>query len=305
MHPDQSPSTRRLPRALLRAALGCVSLGAVLFGLVGPSHAATNQTLGTVAGLKYVRADSTLPQTVGTRTGDYINAYCGSDWTATGGGVALAGDPGVSFVSNTDVDDYGVYGGGWHALQPDRKLSVYGICSKSPAVTTDQRFADFPSPPSAVGFTAGCASGHVLGGGVDTPYLHAHVSVTVPADGPDADKVPDDGWRGAGALIDVPNSPILLINYACTTGPQPAYRSTTTTVPPDSQRTLKIACTSAQHVSGGGASVTGPADQAHLAVSRPFDGVDADQVPDDGWLATVSNDGTAPQTARVSAVCVG
>jgi hypothetical protein len=50
--------------------------------------------------------------------------------------------------------------------------------------------------------------------------------------------------------------------------------------------------------------MTGPADESHLAVSRPFDSADADQVPDDGWLATVSNDGVDFPTARVSAVCV-
>ncbi|MFL5893287.1 MAG: hypothetical protein ACJ75I_11165 [Solirubrobacterales bacterium] len=297
--------SRRLPRALTRAVLTCATSAALLLGLVGSSQAATTQNLGTLGGLKYVRADSTLPETVGTRTGDYINAYCGSDWTATGGGAALAGDPSVSFVSGSDVGKYGVYGGGWHALQPDRKLSVYGICSKSPAVSTDKRYADFPFPPSTIGFTTGCAAGHVLGGGVETPYLDAHVGLTVPADGPDADKTPDDGWRGSGALLDVANSPILLIHYACTTGPQPTYRASTTQVPHSDQRTLKVTCQAPQHVSGGGASVSGPADEFHLAASRPFDGVDADQVPDDGWLATVSNDGTAPQTARVSAVCVG
>jgi hypothetical protein len=169
MNSSRFPSMTRLPRALARAVLACATVGAFALGVAGPSQAATTQTLGTVGGLKYVRADGTLPQTVGTRTGDFVQAYCGSVWTATGAGVAVGGDPSVSFLSATDVGKYGVYGGGWHALQPDQKLSVYGICAKTATVTADTRYANFPTPPSSVGFTTGCAAGHVLGGGVEGP----------------------------------------------------------------------------------------------------------------------------------------
>jgi hypothetical protein len=58
-------------------------------------------------------------------------------------------------------------------------------------------------------------------------------------------------------------------------------------------------------VTGGGAYVSGPADTAHMAVSRPIDGGDGDRVPDDGWEATVSSDGALPQTATVHAICIG
>src|SRR3954452_13939509 len=90
--------SRRLPRALTLAVQTCATSAALLLGLVGSSQAASTQDLATLGGLKYVRRDSTLAVSVGTRPGDYINAHCGSDWTPPGGGAALAGDPSVSFV---------------------------------------------------------------------------------------------------------------------------------------------------------------------------------------------------------------
>ena len=307
MHPDtdRRTVTRPLTRTLRRTALACASATLLFLGLAGSSQAATTVNLGAAGGLKYVRADGTMPQTVGTRTGDYLQAYCGNAWTATGGGVALAGDPRASYVSATDVAKYGVWGGGWHAVQPDRRLSVYGICSKSPAVTTDTRYDDFTAAPSTLAFSPACAAGHVLGAGVEGPYLDSHVTNTTPIDGSDTDHVPDDGWRGSDALIGNVSTPIMLIHYACGTGPQPAYRAAKVSVPAGYQTTLKAKCASGEHVSGGGVSVAGPTDGAHAAVSRPVDSTgDADKVPDDGWLATVSNDGAVSRTAKVTAICV-
>jgi hypothetical protein len=43
----------------------------------------------------------------------------------------------------------------------------------------------------------------------------------------------------------------------------------------------------------------------HTSASRPIDGPDADHIPDDGWLATVSNDSGSAETAKVMAICVG
>jgi len=305
MHSDRNPFTSHRLGRLLRTAIACASVTAVGLGVVNSSHAATNVPMGTAGGLKYVRADGTAPQTVGTRTGDYMQAYCGNEWVSTGGGVAVNGDPRYSFVSASNVGNDGVFGGGWHALQPDRRVSVYAICSKSPSVSIQKRYANFAPAPSTVGFTTGCPTGHVLGGGVETPYPVAHVTTTMPVDGPDADKTPNDAWRGSGALLDDHTPELLLINIACSTGPQPAYRAAKVQVAAGEQHTLKVRCADRQHVSGGGIAVNGPADESHFAVSRPFDGPDADKVPDDGWLATVSNDGAAARTARGMAICLG
>ncbi len=305
MHSHRHTAARLLTGALGRAVLTCGTAAVMFMGFAGSSQAATTVPLGSAGGLKYVRADGTLPQTAGTRTGDYVQAYCGLAWTATGGGVAVAGNPIASFVSGTDVSKYGVWGGGWHALQPQRRLSVYGICSKSSAVTTDTRYANFPAAPSAAAFAPACAAGHVLGAGVEGPYLDSHVTSTTPIDGSDADHVPDDGWRGSDALLASPGTAIMLIHYSCAVGPQPAYRAAKASVLPGEQSTIKAQCPNAQHVAGGGVSLNGSVDGAHIAVSRPVDSAaDADKVPDDGWLATVSNDGGTARTARVTAICV-
>lgn len=305
MNSSRFPHAIRLPRVLARAVLACMTVGAFALSLAGASQAATTQTLGTVGGLKYVRANGTLPQTVATRTGDFVQAYCGSVWTATGGGVAVGGDAPDSFVSALDVGKYGVYGGAWHALQPDRNMSVYGICAKTASVTADTRYTNFPAPPSTAGFQVGCAAGHVLGGGVEGPYLDSHVGASVPVDGSDADKVPDDGWRGSSAVL-TGSSPLMLIHYVCAMGPTPAYRTVKTQVPGGYQRTLKVGCKGSQHVTGGGTIISGPVSDSHVTVSRPIDGPDADHVPDDGWLASVSHDSGSPiVTAKLAAVCIG
>ena len=44
-----------------------------------------------------------------------------------------------------------------------------------------------------------------------------------------------------------------------------------------------------EHVVGGGARVSGPADRSRLATSAPVDGTDADNIPDDGWTTNVYN----------------
>ena len=48
-------------------------------------------------------------------------------------------------------------------------------------------------------------------------------------------------------------------------------------------------CASNEHVVGGGARVSGPADRSRLVTSAPVDGSDADKVPDDGWTTNVYN----------------
>lgn len=297
------PINTRFAGPVRRVALVGALAGGLLLALAGSSEAAT-ETLGKAGGLKYVRAEATVPATVGTRAGGFAVADCGAAWTATGGGAALVGDAGVSFLSEIRLVDHLVEAGAWHAVQPERMLSAYGICSRRAAVANDVHTGNFAPAPSTLGFGFSCAEGHVLGGGVEgSPSLDSHVSSAVPIDGPDPDSVPDDGWRGSGALLEGTNGE-LYVYQACATGPRPAYRSAKAQVAPIDQRTVTVRCKRDEHVSGGGAYVSGPADDTHMAASRPIDGGDLDQVPDDGWRATVSNDGAVFQTAAVKAICV-
>ncbi len=209
----------------------------------------------------------------------------------------------ASFLSQVGVGGREVDGGAWHALQPERQLSVYGICSKSKAVKSSAHIENFAPAPSTLGAAVSCAAGHVLGGGAFAPISDSYFDTTISTDGPDADSIPDDGWRTLDALLDG-SSALLIVYDVCRTGPAPKYRGETAQVASGDQRTLRARCNGG-HVTGGGVSVTGPADEAHIAVSRPIDGGDRGRVPDDGWQATVFNDGSVTKTATVRAICTG
>jgi len=55
---------------------------------------------------------------------------------------------------------------------------------------------------------------------------------------------------------------------------------------------------------GGGAMVSGASSEARLVVSAPYDGPDADTVPDDGWRTTVYNISGADKNVRTFAICL-
>jgi hypothetical protein len=293
----------RLPGPLARGAFACALAGALLLALAASSHAATT-TLGQEGGLKYVRAQTTVAATGATRAGAYTEVRCGRrPWKTTGGGAALSGDAGASFLSQIQTGSRATTGAAWHALQPQRKLSVYGICSKSKAVSWAGQLQTFPPAPSTLGASITCAEVHVLGGGVFANHEDSYINTTMPMDAGDPDSSPDDGWRAFDALLAGTSAPMIVYDI-CRTGPPPVYRSASRQLDPGEALTLRARC-NAGHVTGGGAYVSGLADDAHMAVSRPIDGGDRGRVPDDGWEATVSNDSAAPETATVHAICIG
>lgn len=294
-------STSRLTRPAARTGLAWVLTGVLFLALAASSPAAT-VTLGKAGELKYVQAQTSVPATASTRASAHAEARCGAPmWKATGGGAALPGDVAASFLSQVGVGGREVDGGAWHVLQPERQLSVYGICSKSKAVKSSAHIENFLPAPSTLGASVSCAAGHVLGGGAVAPISDSYFDTTISTDGPDADSIPDDGWRTLDTLLDGGGA-LLIVQDVCRTGPAPKYRGETEQVASGDQRTLRARCNGG-HVMGGGVSVTGPADEAHIAVSRPIDGGDADLVPDDGWQATVFNDGPVTETAAVRAIC--
>jgi len=65
-----------------------------------------------------------------------------------------------------------------------------------------------------------------------------------------------------------------------------------------------IECPNRKSVVGGGPDVSGPASQAHVAVTAPFDSDDKGKTPDDGWTIKVGNPTMAEMDVVVYAVCV-
>jgi hypothetical protein len=83
----------------------------------------------------------------------------------------------------------------------------------------------------------------------------------------------------------------------------PRYVSASTTV--GSQVDHRVACPSGTRVTAGGVHIDGAGTDAHLslAASLPWDGPDADTVPDDGWLGIANDEGNVPRKMTVFAIC--
>jgi hypothetical protein len=154
-----------------------------------------------------------------------------------------------------------------------------------------------------------CPTGaKVIGGGVGiTGDSHKQeVATTQPFDGADADTLPDDGWLGR-ANNGLNKRVFMTVEALCSRSGSYTYvHSTRTKVPNNAQVEVSIGCPSRTHVTGGGVDVTGTNDGVEVADSFPFDGSDADTLPDDGWRADANNDGSgAPQKMQTFAICRG
>jgi hypothetical protein len=134
---------------------------------------------------------------------------------------------------------------------------------------------------------AACPKGkHVAGGGFviaspNSPGTYP-VNDSFPVDRGDGDRRPDDGWRVTGT--DYPAEVVADSEAMCTDGDY-RYRAKSKPVDPGYPPGVKASCGGKHwHVVGGGASLTGTADN-QLTSNGPFDGGDADKAPDDGWKA--------------------
>jgi hypothetical protein len=287
-----------------RAALLCAVVGTGLYVAAAPSSA-TATTLGKVGGLKYVEADAPLagaPNT--TRTTTTATARCGRERTATAAGGSITGSAVASALSKLEPDSHAALGAGWHVLQPDATLQIFAVCAKKQTISPNVDIQTFPTAPSDLGLTSECAEGHVVGGGVyaNTSTDATFINTTMPVDAGDAGAAPDDGWRAFQHLFNG-TGVSMVVHAKCRKGPTPAYRTLSAPVPAHQPVTLTIHCNGG-HVIGGGALISGPAGDAHIAASMPIDLQDADSVPDDGWRETVSNDSSNDLTTTVHAICV-
>ncbi len=66
---------------------------------------------------------------------------------------------------------------------------------------------------------------------------------------------------------------------------------------------VKARCSRTEHVSGGGAFVTGDSSEAFVNSSFPIDGHDSDGKPDDGWRVRVQNRAGLGKEVTAYAIC--
>jgi hypothetical protein len=147
-------------------------------------------------------------------------------------------------------------------------------------------------------FAASCpAATHVLGGGqyVFAADRDAIVHSSAPFDGPDADNVPDDGWRSRVDSFNGAQNTVT--EYAICTTKEPAYRAKAVTVHAPAQPKLRTSCPTGDAVVGGGVDISAKYASAYVTVSDPGPGASWD------GHAVAGLAGAANQRVTDSAIC--
>ncbi len=151
--------------------------------------------------------------------------------------------------------------------------------------------------------TAVCptGSGHVVGGGfdADTGSAVGLALESAPADGPDGDRKPDDGWRASAFDTRAVNAEVATIVVCAKT--KVSYKSATKKVKKGKRAKLTAHCPAGTKDTAGGVA-TGDFDAVQISSSFPFDSGDANNRPEDGWSAQVFNR-AGSATVTVWAVC--
>jgi hypothetical protein len=240
-------------------------------------------------------------------------AGCGDQsWHLIGGGATAGGAAAHSWLAFDQPEDYtdadftpddGFLGSGFGPT--GASLTTYSICAQSTALS--YRVTDVPDQSTSVrNGKAMCLTGwHVTSGSVAIATSGSWATSSFPIDDTDPGTVRDNGWRGIAhdTLNGIGGYEVAAI---CAHGVTLRYRTASPrTVAPGHPVTTNVECyPKVEHVVGGGASVSGSADDARLVASRPFDGSDPDGIPDNGWQTTVYNLSGGSKTVRTFAICL-
>ena len=267
--------------------------------------------LGTVGGVRYATDSASFD----AGNSDYaeVSTGCGgSAWHLVGGGSNAGGARNQAALAVDQPNDFNdadtLTDDGWNSSahgSPPAKLHSYTTCIKHPGLSyplTDvpdgssgQRTASAPCPVFK----------HVTGGGMFIATTGSWESSSYPYDGPDKDKIPDDGWKGG--VFDTLGGPGGMQAYAvCATGLKLDYvKKGPSPVPVKHAVSLRVACPVNEHVVGGGVKLTGAQNMGRMFASFPYDSTDKGKTPDDGWQIGVYNLGGGKKTATGWAICLG
>ena len=256
---------------------------------------------GTEGGVHY-RID------VSTNDPATIDVRCGSDTHAAGGGFGGGmGGAAPSILMPIDAGDRDRQpDDGWRARLTGGStdtVAAYLTCTSGKAAYAHSAVLKLAAGGAAKG-TAKCPPGtHVTGGGaLSAPRVE--IDSSYPIDGDDRGDKPDDGWRvrvesGAGG-------PTKFHVEAICRRPEPAYATTSEELAPGIGSAVFTPCPPSRHLLSPGAELSGPADTGSIRDGlHPWDGGDADDVPDDEAYAFGVNalTASAPKTITGYAIC--
>jgi hypothetical protein len=266
--------------------------------------------LGTVGGLRYAMDSAPYGGSDGSAN---VEAGCGASSSHLIGGGALAGgsaslawqsfDRGDDYTDADSNPDDGFLAGGYG---PAGKTFIsYSICAKN--VSLEYPYTTVPNQPThdRTG-TAKCSGPNwrVTTGSVAIATTDSWATTSFPIDGTDADTTRDDGWKGT-AYDTIGGMGGYSISAICAKGLNLRYvQKAGPTLTTGHASRVSVSCGTG-HVVGGGVNVTGSQHQTRLVISAPYDGSDADHIPDDGWLSEVYGVSGASRTVTAYAICVG
>jgi hypothetical protein len=266
---------------------------------------------GKAGGLRYAADPATYDVTSGFAS---VETGCGAPgWHVLGGGNESGGPVDDSWhdfdrwYDDPDGDsepDDGWLSGGYGPF--DDEMTGYAICVDD--LELGYRFrsvADQPTQNRTGEIGCGGAGWHVASGSTAVSPSNSWVNSSFPFDGADADHVPDDGWRGGG-YDPVGGVGGFSVYAICVQDDVLRYVTRApVSVEAEDAVTRRVACANDEHVTGGGARVSGPEDGARLVSTFPYDDADGDDIPDDGWQVTVYNVDGNEKSVTAHAICLG
>jgi hypothetical protein len=143
-------------------------------------------------------------------------------------------------------------------------------------------------------------SKHVVGGGVDAGFRS--IRSTYPFDSKDKGKKPDDGWKATTSGL---QAATVEVTAACSPV-EPKYTKETVMISPSVTSGVVSNCKGETNLASVGAHLSGPIQYGSLNSMRPRDDGDAGSVPGDEVLVNMGNDGSNPDSAKLTgyAICI-
>jgi hypothetical protein len=154
--------------------------------------------------------------------------------------------------------------------------------------------------------TARCPRGQQLSGsgfGITSPDAvdTYPVNDTIPVDGPDRGREPDDGWRVTGTPVESRSVPSAMA--ICSRVGKFAYKTAWTVPTYADTPGYAILCPRPHlHATGGGVALQGDGG-GFVNASFPVDGPDAGSAPDDGWVGSAHIDHPGTKKLHIFLIC--
>jgi len=296
---------------VLVGAILAVALPGGAFAGEEPDPNVGDTVVGTVGGVRYAKESAPFAAVGGYAA---ATAGCGgASWHIVGGGGSTNGLPAdtwqesQSFRDFTDADlrpDDGFEASGFG--QSGSRITAWSMCLKdTPTRYVVTRVPDQASGRRSGSAACGPAKWHVTSGGVFIATTDSWIGSGRPTDGGDADTRPDDAWQGT-AYDTIGGAGGFAVYAVCVRGlPLSHVTGAAADVAAGGSRSRTATCPAGTHVVGGGVRTTGPVEDARLVSSGPFDGPDADAIPDDGWKVTVHDVSANAHRVTAYAVCLG